>query len=97
MPEIRTMKIIVGLMTLAIVVMLGMVFYGISRNASEVGEKLVSVATWSKALPAGAQPVSISAAGSNLAVLADTPEGRKIYVFEPKTGDLRGTLSAARN
>lgn len=95
MPEIRTMKIVVGIMTLSILVMLGLVFYGINRNMGEAGEKLAAAATWNKTLPAGAQPLSLSAAGNSLSILADTAEGRRIYVYDLQSGNLRGTLTSS--
>ena len=100
MPEIKTMKIVVGAMTLLLVSMLGLLAYGMIRNSKQTTASATevimgSIAAWNKPLPAGASVVDISAAGPNLAVLADTPQGRTIYLIDPKTGEIRGTLVPA--
>lgn len=92
MPEIRTVKIIVGFMTLLVVVMFGFVLYGLSRQSAPAP---LQTTVWESTLPAGATLVGLGAAGSYITVLADTPEGRKVYVFDPRSGEIRGTLSTA--
>lgn len=99
MPEIRIIKIVVGVMTLMIFVMAGFAIYGISRKSMPIESRTVEApgpsGIWIKALPAGSQIVTISAAGPSLAVLADTPQGRVIYLADPKTGEIRGTFTTA--
>jgi len=102
MPEIRTMKIIVSAMTLLLVVLFIGVLYGLVNPPKRQVPSAVSASStsaapvaWEKALPAGAQPLSASAADGLLTVLADTPNGRTVFVFELKSGEMRATLTPA--
>lgn len=98
MPDLRIIKLFVGGMTLLIFVMLGFVIWGISRNAIEVEEGMAklqstpSSATWQAQLPAG-RIRAIATAGQNLAVLAYTPQGRVVYIYNPVDSRLIGIIA----
>lgn len=97
MPEIRTIKLVVGVMTGAILLMSGLVVYGIIRNAGAASTPLMeNDAVWRESLPAGTEPKAISTSGQTLAVLADSPEGPQVLVFDLRTGKMRGILSETR-
>jgi hypothetical protein len=92
MAENRIAKIVVLIMTLLIVVMTGLVLWGMQRNLARVPDNTVPAAAWSATLPEG-KIRTISSNATTLSILADTPTGAKIFVYDTRQARLLGTLS----
>lgn len=98
MPEIRTMKIIVAVMTLLIFVMGGAAVWKLAQGPAlppPAPATATSASPWIAELPEAGPILNIIPAGNNIAVMSVTPNGQVVHVFSAQSGKLVGTIKTA--
>lgn len=94
MTELRSIKTVVLGLTIIMALMFGAVIWGLSRETALPAPRraLASAsAPWTYTLPTGTI-TGVNAAGDDLAITLDTPEGREIIIFDPASQSVRGRI-----
>jgi hypothetical protein len=94
MPELRTVKLIVGAMSVTIIVMFALVIWGMTRKTDALQVAVSETdraAAWETRIPAG-RILAVTAAGANLGILAQIGPDRVVYVYDARDSRLIGTI-----
>jgi hypothetical protein len=95
MTELRSIKTVVLGLTVIMALMFGAVIWGLSRETALPPPRSAPAAAWTYTLPTGTI-TGVNAAGNDLAITLDTPEGREIIIFDPASQRVRGTVIAGK-
>ena len=94
MTELRSIKTVVLGLTIIMALMFGAVIWGLSRETALPAPRRAPApasAPWTYTLPVGTI-TGVNAAGNDLAITLDTPEGREIIFFDPVSQSVRGRV-----
>ena len=95
MTELRSIKTVVLGLTIIMVLMFGAVIWGLSRETTLPAPRHTpATAPWTYTLPSGTI-AGVNAAGDDLAITLDTPEGKKIIIFDPVSQSVQGRIVPA--
>jgi hypothetical protein len=98
--DLRALKTLVAglgiLIILGTALVIGVIIHRIYAKPAAPSNLIPPSPSLSTTLPAGFHIESIAPAGQDLAILASSPDGERVYLLDPATGSLTQAVAAAR-